>query len=244
MVIVTGGVRGLGRDISLYLASIGYDIIATYNHSGYDDIISLEKEIKDMGRKVYTFKLDVCDDLDIHNFCEFLEEEDFILDALINNAGIAIDSLYEDKTRENFLKTLNTNLVGTFMLSKKIGDMMYEKKSGVIINLSSNNSINKYFPMSLDYDASKAGVNSLTHNLAVEYAPYIRVNAVAPGFIKTPNEIKDLNDEFIKSEEDKIFVGRLGEMREVSRVIAFLISDDASYINNQIIVVDGGTYGV
>ena len=142
----------------------------------------------------------------------------------------------------NFKKTIDTNLIAPFYLSKKIGELMYEQKEGVIINVSSTNGIDKYYPMSLDYDASKAALISLTHNLAFQFAPFVRVNSVAPGFIATENEIKDLDEEFIKSEEAKIFVKRLGEAKEIANVIFFLASEEASYINNTVIRVDGGTY--
>ena len=97
--------------------------------------------------------------------------------------------------------------------------------------------------MCLDYDASKAGIISLTHNLAMQYAPYINVNAVAPGFIATESEIKDMDEEFIKSEEEKVFLRRMGREEEIAKVIRFLVSDDASYINNEVIRIDGGLYG-
>ena len=119
---------------------------------------------------------------------------------------------------------------------------MYENKKGSIVNISSTNGINKYYPMTIDYDASKAAVNSLTHNLSLEYAPYVRVNAIAPGWVKTENEMKDLDLEYIKSEEEKIFLKRFAEEEEIAKIVSFLLSDDASYINNQIIIADGGTY--
>ncbi|MDO5440919.1 MAG: SDR family oxidoreductase, partial [Erysipelotrichaceae bacterium] len=105
------------------------------------------------------------------------------------------------------------------------------------------NGINTYYPMSFDYDASKAALNSLTHNLAIQYAPYINVNAIAPGFIGTENELDGYDEEFLKQEVEKILVERYGEPEEVAHLVKFLISDEANYINNTIIRIDGGQKG-
>ena len=195
-----------------------------------------------MGVESLVIKADITKQDEVDEMINKILKEFKKIDILVNNASIAIDSLFQDKTIANFKKILDTNLVAPFYLSKKIGQLMYEQQEGVIINISSTNGIDKYYPMSLDYDASKAALISLTHNLAFQFAPYVRVNCVAPGFIATENEIKDLDEEFIKSEEEKIFAKRLGEAREVANVIVFLASDDASYINNAVIRVDGGTY--
>ena len=120
---------------------------------------------------------------------------------------------------------------------------MLEKEYGRIINISSTNGINTYYPMCIDYDASKAALISLTHNLAFEFAPYIHVNCIAPGFIGTENELAGYDEEFLKEEQEKIMVERYGKPEEVAYLVKFLISDEANYINNTVIRIDGGQKG-
>ncbi|MBO5414874.1 MAG: SDR family oxidoreductase [Bacilli bacterium] len=240
--LITGGASGLGATISEFLASKQINLIINYNTSS-DKALSLKEELENKYNiKVLTIKCDISNEIEVNNMIDIITKEFDHIDYLVNNAALCIDSLYNDKTKDNFMKTLEVNVVGTFLVSKLVGNLMYEQKYGSIVNLSSTNGIDKNFPMSLDYDASKAALNSLTHNLALQYAPYVRVNAVAPGWVKTENEIKDLDEEYIKSEEEKIYVGRFAECEEIAKVIYFLLSDDASYINNQIIKVDGGMY--
>lgn len=240
--LITGGASGLGATISKFLASKHINIIINYNTS-LEDANILKQEIeKNYQVKVLLVKCDISSEEEINNMITLIKKEFDHVDYLVNNAAICLDSLYENKTKENFMKTLEVNVVGTFLVSKLVGNMMYEQKSGSIVNLSSTNGIDKNYPMSLDYDASKAAINSLTHNLALQYAPYVRVNAVAPGWVKTENEMRDLDEEYIKMEEEKIYVKRFAECEEIAKVIYFLLSDDASYINNQVIKVDGGTY--
>ena len=240
--LITGGASGLGETISKFLASKNINLIINYNTSS-EKAVKLKEEIENnYDVKVVIIKCDISNEVEVNSMMSQITKEFDHIDYLVNNAALCIDSLYNDKTKENFMKTLEVNVVGTFLVSKLVGNLMYEQKYGSIVNLSSTNGIDKNFPMSLDYDASKAAINSLTHNLALQYAPYVRVNAVAPGWVKTENEIKDLDEEYIKSEEEKIYVGRFAECEEIAKVIYFLLSDDASYINNQVIKVDGGMY--
>ena len=161
------------------------------------------------------------------------------IDILVNNAAIAIDTMFEDKTKENFMKTLEVNLVAPFLLSKKIGLNMKDNKEGVIINISSTNGIDTMYPAGLDYDASKAGLINLSSNLANYLAPYVRVNTVCPGWVSTEMN-KELDEDFINSEKEKILMGRFASPEEIASLVKFLISDEASYINNSVIRIDGG----
>ena len=232
IVLITGGTSGLGYATVKKLENC--KIILTYNNNALK-AESMKSENIDV------FKCDMTSENDIKNLYNYVVEKYGYIDVLINNAAIAIDTLYEDKTKENFIKTLDTNLIGPFLLSRYFGDLMYQRKSGKIINISSTNGIDTNYPMSLDYDASKAGLISLTRNLALQYAPYVLVNTIAPGWINTEMN-KNLDNDFIDNETKKILLNRFAEPEEIANVIKFLVSDDASYINNTVIRVDGGSY--
>lgn len=238
-VLITGGSRGLGRACALKFAKLNYNIIINYNNS-YEEALNLKKYIlENYSVFVLLVKADISNEQEVINMIDVIKNNYEKVDCLINNAGIAIDTLFEDKTVQNFRKIIDVNLIGTFLVSKYIGSLMLKEKSGTIINVSSTNAIDTYYPYSLDYDASKAGVISLTHNLARQFAPYIRVNCVAPGWINTEMN-KELDGEIIEEENKKILLERFSEPYEIANVIAFLASDEASYINGSVIRVDGG----
>ena len=161
------------------------------------------------------------------------------IDILVNNAAIVIDKPFFKRSVVDFDKTIKTNLIGPFLLCKYIAPIMLKNKCGKIINVASTNGINTFDPGSIDYDASKAGLISLTHNLAIDLAPYVNVNAVAPGWINTDMN-KDICEDLLLKEKEKIYLKRFGEPIEVAKLISFLASDDANYINGEIIKIDGG----
>lgn len=138
-------------------------------------------------------------------------------------------------------KTLDINLIAPFVLTKLVGKEMIKQKSGAIINISSTNGINTYYPTSVDYDASKSGLISLTYDSAVQFAPYVRVNCVAPGWVNTEMN-KELPEDFVKEETERILVKRFAEPKEIAKVVVFLASEDASFVNSTVIKVDGGWY--
>ena len=242
VVLITGGARGLGRTITETLANNDYIVVVNYN-SSKSRAIEFEKELEKQKCEYMFIKADVSNEQQVKNMITQIINKYGRIDILINNSAITNDSLFQDKTSESFLKVLNTNLVGAFNVSKLVGNIMYQNKYGKIINISSTNGINTYFPMCLEYDASKAGLISLTHNLAIQFAPYVNVNAVAPGFIATESEVDGMDEEILRQESEKSLLKRAGSEQDVANLVKFLASDESSYINNEVIRIDGGLYG-
>ncbi|MBQ1550853.1 MAG: SDR family oxidoreductase, partial [Bacilli bacterium] len=150
-------------------------------------------------------------------------------------------SLFNEIKVRDFKRILDVNLIGTYLCSKYASRFMLESKKGVIINISSSNAIDSYYPESAAYDASKIGIISLTHNMAREYAPFIRVNTVCPGWVDTDMN-QNLSIEQIEEEKRKILLNRFADVEDISKVVVFLTSSDAKYVNDAIIKIDGGRY--
>ena len=240
VVLITGAAKGIGRAIAIELARNNYDVIINYLTSN-SEALNLKKEIVDnYAVNCLAIKADVTNENEVDEMVKQIENELGGVDILINNAAIDLSNLFNLKTADEFRKTLDVNVVGAYNCSKRVYKHMLDNKYGRIINISSTNGLNTYYPMCFDYDASKAALNSLTHNLAIQFAPYINVNAIAPGFIGTKSELEGYDEEFLKQEEEKILVKRCGKPEEVAHLVKFLISEEANYINNYIIRIDGG----
>ena len=236
---VSGASSGIGSSICFELAKQGCNVILNYNNN-LEGVENVNKDIlENFNVLTLIVKGDISKEEDVKNMLDLSLKEFGKVDILVNNAGIANDSLIEDKKVEDFKKVLDINLVGTFLICKYFGKEMYNNKFGKIINISSTNAIDTYYPFSIDYDASKAGVISLTHNFAKYFAPYVNVNCVAPGWVNTPMN-KNLDKYFYENEKKKSLLKRFGEPKEVANVVCFLASDLSLYINSEVIRVDGG----
>ena len=230
--------------------SVKRAIVTDFARKGYNVVInyikedSQAKELKERLEKKYhikvlTIRADVSDENEVQKMIDTIINKFGRIDVLVNNAGIAIDKEFEDRTVEDWKRTLSVNLIAPFIVSKYVGNEMLKNKYGRIINISSTNGINAFFLSSIDYDASKAGLINLTHNLALQFAPYINVNCVAPGWVNTDMN-KELPKDLIEEETNKIYKKRFAEPSEIAKVVTFLASDDADFINDEIIKVDGG----
>ena len=237
-VLITGGARGLGSSIVRIFAKNGYDVAFTYHQSETQALelqSVLESEYK---TNVQAIKIDLEDEREIEDLITKIKN----LDVLINNSAFNDDCDILEKDSKLFLKTYKTNAIAPFLLSKGFYETL-KKNHGNIINISSTNGIDTMYPSSIDYDASKAGLINITKNLSVAFAPDVRVNAVAPGWMNTETT-DDMEEKFRKKEEEKILLKRFADPDEIAKVVFFLASDDASYINGSVIRVDGGrTYG-
>lgn len=240
VVLITGSSKGIGKATAIEFAKIGgYKVVINYltdreNAEKLSSYLKQEYKIETL-----VIKADVSNEEQVKNMIQEVINKFGHIDVLVNNAGIVIDKEFEDRTVEDWKRTLEVNTIGTFLVSKYASENMMKNKNGKIINVSSTNGINTFFPSSIDYDASKAAIINLTYNLAIQFSPYINVNAVAPGWVNTEMN-KDLPKELIEEETEKIYKKRFAEPEEIAKVICFLASEDAEYINSTVIKVDGG----
>jgi 3-oxoacyl-[acyl-carrier-protein] reductase len=236
--LITGATRGIGKQIAITLAKQGYNIALNYRKEN-EELENTKKEIEEIGVQVIAVKGDVANFEDCENFVKQVIERFGQIDVLVNNAGITKDMLLMRMKKEDFEQVIDTNLVGTFNVTKNVVPYMMKARSGRIINISSVVGISGNAGQT-NYSASKAGIIGFTKSLAKEIASRnILVNAVAPGFIET-NMTDVLKDDVKQEIAKNIPLKRMGTTQDVANVVKFLASDDSSYITGQVINVDGG----
>ncbi|MBM3245675.1 MAG: 3-oxoacyl-[acyl-carrier-protein] reductase [Candidatus Omnitrophica bacterium] len=236
--IVTGGTRGIGREIVMMLAEEGANIAFTYLKSASDAQI-LVKEAQSRGAKCLSYQVDVRDFDKSKELIEKVKLDFGGLDILVNNAGITKDKALMMMSRDEWLEVVDTNLGGVFNLTRNVIVTFLKQKSGLIVNVSSVSGIIG-LSRQTNYASSKAGIIGFTRSLAREVAPYnIRVNAVAPGFIET-DMVSGLKEEYKNELMKRIPLARFGNAKDVANSVRFLLSDAAGYITGQTIIMDGG----
>ena len=222
--LITGATRGIGKQIAITLAKQGYNIALNYRKEN-EELENTKKEIEKIGVQILAVKGDVANFEDCENFVKQVIERFGQIDVLVNNAGITKDMLLMRMKKEDFEQVIDTNLVGTFNVTKNVVPYMMKARSGRIINISSVVGISGNAGQT-NYSASKAGIIGFTKSLAKEIAS---------------RNITDVLKDDVKQEIAKnIPLKRMGTAQDVANVVKFLASDDSSYITGQVINVDGG----
>lgn len=236
--LITGASRGIGAAIASKLASLGCDVAINYagNIQKAEETLNA---VKAYGVNAQIYQANVANYEEVEAMTKQIIKDFGHLDIIINNAGITSDNLMMRMDQDSFDSVIDVNLKGTWNVCKSITRPILKQRSGVIINLSSVVGINGNVGQ-VNYAASKAGVIGLTKSLAKEFASRnIRVNAVAPGYVKSDMTAK-LSEEITEKVLENIPLGQLGEVEDIANAVAFLVSDEARYITGQVLVVDGG----
>ena len=229
-VFISGASRGIGNSIAYHFAENNFKVVGTSRKE-----FEFDKKIKNL----IPLKLDVTSRKNIKDCFNYLKTKNLLPDILINNAGITSDQIFLKMKDENWDNVINTNLTGVFNLSKIFVKNMVKNKKGRIINISSISGLMGN-PGQVNYASSKSALNGFTKSLAKELGSRnITVNCVAPGYVDT-DMTSFLDEDTKKQIEESIPLGRIGNGKDIAKLVAFLASDEASYITGQTISIDGG----
>ena len=238
--IVTGAGRGIGAAIAKTLAAEGAKVIVNYSRSA-EAAAQVVSDIETAGGAAVALQADVAVPEQVEALVKSVMAQFGRIDILVNNAGITRDKLILRMSVEDWDTVLNTNLRGAFLFAKAVASPMLKQRGGVIVNVGSV--IGKVGQGGqVNYSASKAGLIGLTKSLAKELGSRnVRVNAVAPGFIES-DMTEVLKPEYRETILKQIPLGRMGSGEDVARVVAFLCSEDAAYVQGEVISIDGGLF--
>ena len=237
--MITGGTRGIGKAIAKIFSDNGYDLIINYV-SDKTDLTKLEEDLKN-NNEILFVRANVGELNSVEEAVKKAIEKFGKIDVLVNNAGITRDNLIMRMKEEEFDQVINTNLKGTFNVTKSVVPYMMKKREGRIVNISSVVGVSGNAGQ-CNYAASKAGIIGFTKSIAKELASRnILVNAVAPGFIDT-DMTECLNDKVKESINNQIPLKRMGTPEEIAKAVYFLASSDNTYITGQVLNIDGGMW--
>lgn len=221
VVLITGASKGIGLCLAKILSEYGATVIGIYNNT------IIKEALFD------TYKCDISNEEEVKNLIKYVKEKHEKIDVVVNCAALSLDNDIYDKTKEEFIKVLEVNLVGTFLICKYAS---LEMEKGVIINLSSTDASDTFNPISIDYAASKAGIENVTKNLALRF-PYLKICALAPNWVNTET-VLNMDKEYLKNELKRVGQDKLLKKEEVAlKIIEIMINDDIR--SGEIIRMDG-----
>jgi 3-oxoacyl-[acyl-carrier protein] reductase len=237
--IVTGSSRGIGKAIAKLFASEGARVVVNYSKSEKEALAVVDEIKRDGGRAIH-LQADISKSGDVRKMVQKTVQEYNGIDILVNNAGVHFAKDFFDITEDEWNRTIDVNLKGAYLCSKEVAPIMIKQKRGRIINISSNSGEYHQSAMRfVEYVVSKAGMNGLTRALALKLGPYIRVNAILPGYIST-EMVAHFTPEDEKMLMNETAVKRFGNVEDVAYAALFLASDESDFITGELMFVTGG----